>query len=256
MEMMLEMLGGAIGSFIGPIFGALFSGVILTYCIRWFIFVKAGEKGWKALIPFYSDYVQYKIVWDGRIYLALLAGSVGGPIVGAIFGLISPVLGSIISVIISVIVAGANAVAGMILDFKYARAFGQNDYFAVGLYFLNNVFSAILAFGQCKYQGAAQDDGISVPRVLDDITAKARQAVFQPVQPRPMQQPVQPVQPVQQPQQGFQGYQQPYNTGNYPPVQPYPQQNYPQQGNLQQPQQYTRGFMQQPYAQQQNQNKQ
>lgn len=251
MEMMLEMMGGAIGSFIGPILGTLFSSVILTYCIRWFIFVKAGEKGWKALIPFYSDYVQYKIVWDGRIYLALLIGSIGSPLVGGIFGLIHPVLGTIISAILGVVVAGANAVAGMILDFKYARAFGQNDYFAVGLYFLNNVFSAILAFGQCKYQGAVQDDGIGVPQVLDDITAKARQTVYQPVQPRPMQQPVQPVQP---PQQGFQGYQQPYNTGNYPPVQPYPQQSYPQPVNPQQ--QYPRGFMQQPYPQQQNQNKQ
>lgn len=261
MEMMLEMLGGAIGSFIGPILGALLSGVILTYCIRWFIFVKAGEKGWKALIPFYSDYVQYKIVWDGRIYLALLAGSIGGSIVGAILGLIHPALGTIISTIIGVAVAGASAVAKMIMNFKYARAFGQNDYFAVGLYFLNNVFSAILAFGQCKYKGAVNDDGIGVPRVLEDITARSRQMGYQPVQqpvqpvqPRPMQP---PVQPMQQPQQGFQGYQQPYNTGNYPPVQSFPQQNYPQQGNGQQPpQQYNRGFMQQPYPPQQNQNRQ
>ncbi len=251
MEMMLEMVGGAIGSFIGPILGTLLSGVVLTYCIRWFIFVKAGEKGWKALIPFYSDYVQYKIVWDGRIYLALLIGSIASPVLGAIFGLLHPVLGSIVSIIVGVVVAGANAVAGMILDFKYARAFGQNDYFAVGLYFLNNVFSAILAFGECKYKGVVKDDGIGVPQVLEDLTTKPRQTGYQPVQPRPMQQ------PVQQPQQGFQSYQQPYNTGSYPPVQHYPQQNYPQPGNPQQPQQqYTRGFMQQPYSQQQNQNRQ
>ena len=115
MEMMLEMVGGAIGSFIGPILGTLLSGVILTYCIRWFVFVKAGEKGWKALIPFYSDYVQYKIVWDGRIYLALLIGFIASPVLGAIFGLLHPVLGSIVSIIMGVVVAGANAVAGMIL---------------------------------------------------------------------------------------------------------------------------------------------
>ena len=43
-ESMLEMLMGSAGSFIGPVIASILSGVILTYCIRWFIFVKAGEK--------------------------------------------------------------------------------------------------------------------------------------------------------------------------------------------------------------------
>lgn len=235
MEAMLEALAGSLSAFIGPIIASLLSGVILTYCIRWFIFQKAGEKGWKALIPFYSDYINYKIAWDGRIYLALLVGTIASSVLGALFGLINAGLGMVVSVIISTVVAGAKAVASMILQFKFARAFGKNDYFAVGLYFLNNVFAAILAFGECKYQGAPTADGIGVPKALDNLGRKPEPRYDAPVQqPRPVQMPPQPMQ--QPPQQGYQsyqpygGYQQPRypqqpNTGSYPPVPQYPQQN-------------------------------
>ena len=243
MEAMLEALAGSLSAFIGPIIASLLSGVILTYCIRWFIFQKAGEKGWKALIPFYSDYINYKIAWDGRIYLALLVGTIASSVLGALFGLINAGLGMVVSVIISTVVAGAKAVASMILQFKFARAFGKNDYFAVGLYFLNNVFAAILAFGECKYQGAPTADGIGVPKALDNLGRKPEPRYDAPVQPsmqqpRPVQMPPQPMQqPVQQPlQQSYQGYQ-PYggyqqprypqqsSTGSYPPAPQYPQQN-------------------------------
>lgn len=251
MEAMLEMLASSLSGLIGPIIASLVSGLVLTYCIRWFIFVKAGEKGWKALIPFYSDYINYKIAWDGRIYLALLIGSVASTVLGAIFGLINAGLGMVVSVVVSTVVACAKAVAEMILQFKYARAFGKGDYFAVGLYFLNNVFTAILAFGECEYKGAPTKDGIGVPKFIDNFGRKpydggAYAPVQQPVQAMPPVQPrpVQPVQPVQPMQQGYPNYQQPYGTGNYPPVQPrFPQQpqntgsygapQYPQQPNQQ-----------------------
>ena len=119
--------------------------VVINLVCRWRIFTKAGEKGWKALIPFYSDYINYKIAWDGRIYLALLVGTIASSVLGALFGLINAGLGMVVSVIISTVVAGAKAVASMILQFKFARAFGKNDYFAVGLYFLNNIFKTLTA---------------------------------------------------------------------------------------------------------------
>lgn len=243
LEAMLEMMAGSIGSFIGPIVGTLLSGVILTYCIRWFIFAKAGEKGWKALIPFYSDYINYKIAWDGKIYLALLIGSIGSTILGSIFGLIHPALGMVISVIMSIVVTGAQAVAKMILQFKFARAFGKNDYFAVGLYFLSNVFTAILAFGECEYKGATKSSK-DVPAFIDNIGKKKPEpAAFKPVQPAMPQQPVMPQQQPMQ-QQGYQAYQQPYNTGNYAPVQQYPQQQPYNTGSYAPMQQYPQQPMQ------------
>lgn len=238
MEQMLEMLAGSIGSFIGPIVATILSGLILTYCIRWFIFLKAGEKGWKALIPFYSDYIIYKISWDGRIYVATLVAAIASSILGSIFGLIHPALGMFVSIVLSTIATAAKAIADLILKFKLARAFGKNDYFFIGLYFLNNVFTAILAFGDCEYKGAPKDK-IGVPKFIEKFGSRKQpeMAPFQPMQPM-MARPVQPQQqapqqmqqyPQQPAQQQYPQYpqyqQQPYNTGNYAPVQQYPQQN-------------------------------
>ena len=234
MEAMLEMFAGSLGSFIGPIVATLLSGVILTYCIRWFIFVKAGQKGWKALIPLYSDYITYKIAWDGRIYLATLIASIASTVLGSIFGLIAPALGMFFSIVLSTVATAAKAIADLILNFKLARAFGKSDYFFVGLYFLNNVFTAILAFGECEYKGPPKDK-IGVPKFIEKFGKKNNDFVdYRDIQP--MQRPAAPVQPQQPMQQQFQQYQQPmgqypqqyqqqpYN-GGYAQNQQYPQQN-------------------------------
>lgn len=225
------------------------SMVVMMLGMRWFVFVKAGQKGWKALIPFYSDYINYKIAWDGRIYVALLVGSIASALLGAICGLIHPVFGMVISVICNTAVLGAGALAGMILQFKMARAFGRNDYFAVGLYFVSPVFTAILAFGDAHYQGAPTD-GIGVPdfvsRAGERATAAAsaaanaaaqqlqhqveQQAQTAPAQPQAYQQPYQQ-QSYQQP--AYQNYQPPMQQGYAQPQQGYPQ---PPQGYAQHPQ--------------------
>ena len=199
----LEGVGGAlISSLIVPVIVAALSSAVLTYCIRWFIFRKAGEDGWKALVPFYSDYINYKIVWDGKMYLLLLVASVFQTVVSGIFTLIHPIVGMFFGIVLGTIVGGAKVVCELILQFKYARAFGKNDYFGVGMYFLNNVFTAILAFGEAKYKGVP-DDGIGVPKFLENLGQRpvynpnAYMPMQQPMPGQPMQQPMQPVYPVQ-----------------------------------------------------------
>ena len=43
---------------------------ILAY---WMIFNKAGEPGWKALIPIYSTYTEYKLVWNAKMSAGFVA---------------------------------------------------------------------------------------------------------------------------------------------------------------------------------------
>ena len=43
--------------------------LILTVIGYWGIFCKAGEKGWKVLIPFYNEYLLFKIAWKPSICL-------------------------------------------------------------------------------------------------------------------------------------------------------------------------------------------
>ena len=43
--------------------------LILTIIGYWEVFCKAGEKGWKVLIPFYNEYLLFKIAWEPSICL-------------------------------------------------------------------------------------------------------------------------------------------------------------------------------------------
>ncbi|MGN0746160.1 MAG: DUF5684 domain-containing protein [Aristaeellaceae bacterium] len=245
MRQLESMLGGVAANVGAYVIATLLSGVVLGYAMRWFIFKRAGEKGWKGLIPFYSDYIYYKIGWDGRIYLALLIGQVASTVLGSVCGLINATFGMVVSLVLNIVVLSARAVARMMLQFKIARAFGRSDFFAVGLYFLGSVFSAVLAFGDSTYKGPQLNDGLGVPGFIDnagrraaETVSRAAQSMAQPYQPPQQpyapvqpQQPQQQRQPAQRQQQAYQQRQQPYA-----PVQPQ-QQAYPQR--------------QQPYGQQQ-----
>lgn len=111
---------------------------ILCIIARWLIFIKAGEPGWKSIIPIYSVYVQYQLTWKGYIgiiWCALL-------IAGRVF---SGAIGSIISIVAFVIQCIAMN--------KLAKSFGRGTGFTVGLIFLTPIFLMILGFGRSQYWG-------------------------------------------------------------------------------------------------------
>lgn len=96
---------------------------VLSIIALWKIFVKAGEEGWKAIIPFYNSYILYKLTWgNGFFFLLSLI-----PCVGFVFGIITSV--------------------------KLAKAFGKSTAFAVGLIFLGPIFQLILGFDSSEYKG-------------------------------------------------------------------------------------------------------
>ena len=46
---------------------------VLLVIAMWKIFTKAGEAGWKSIIPFLNTYVLFKIAWgNGWLFLLLL----------------------------------------------------------------------------------------------------------------------------------------------------------------------------------------
>jgi len=109
----------------GMTFLSLALGVLAIVAL-WKIFVKAGEPGWAAIIPFYNLYVLFKITWgNGWKFLFLLI-----PIANIVFLIITMV--------------------------KLAKAFGKSGGFAVGLIFLSVIFYCILAFDQSQYLGVPQ----------------------------------------------------------------------------------------------------
>jgi hypothetical protein len=89
----------------------------------WGIFVKAGEEGWKAIIPIYNWYILLKIV--GRPWWWILLFLI--PIV--------------------------NLVILILMYNDLSKSFGKGAGFTVGLIFLGIIFFPILGFGSAQYIG-------------------------------------------------------------------------------------------------------
>lgn len=98
----------------------------ITTAGQWMVCQKAGEHGWASIVPFYSDYILFKIAWgNGWLFLV---GFI--PIVGFFFD--------------------------VIVMFKLSRAFGHGFGYGLGLLFLPVVFYPILGFGSDQYSFPAK----------------------------------------------------------------------------------------------------
>ena len=131
---------------LGTVFILVIGWYILQAVAYWKIFEKAGEPGWKAIIPFYNTYTQYKFTWNTQAFwIVLIGGIVGGILQEATEGIPS-LLGTLIMLIV--------AIFNIISLNKLAKAFGHGVGFTIGLFFLNPIFMLILGFSDNQYQGA------------------------------------------------------------------------------------------------------
>lgn len=57
---------------IGIILTLMLIGAVLWYFISaigyYKMYQKAGEKGWKAFIPYYKNYIRFKIAWEPKYF--------------------------------------------------------------------------------------------------------------------------------------------------------------------------------------------
>ena len=127
---------------------------ILVIVAEWKLFTKAGEAGWKSLIPIYNCYILFKIAKNEGFGKML-----GATILGALLyciGLGMILAGSSFGVIIFIVGAAAFIFA-LVIQFKmYADLslrFGKEKVFAWGLLFLSPIFICILAFDSSNYDG-------------------------------------------------------------------------------------------------------
>ena len=111
---------------------------VLLIIAEWKIFTKAGEKGWKSLIPFYSTYILFKIS-------KLNAGWFIGFLVASILTCIQVQWVMLIGAIAMIVI-------GIYSTIKLADAFGKGTGFKIGLILLPSIFTLILGFGSAEYQ--------------------------------------------------------------------------------------------------------
>jgi hypothetical protein len=97
--------------------------IVLVIAGFWKVFTKAGEAGWKSIIPIWNIIVLLRIIGRPLWWIILL---------------IIPLVGFVISAIIAQDVA---------------KSFGRGVGFGVGLWLLSPIFYPILGFGQSQYKG-------------------------------------------------------------------------------------------------------
>jgi len=109
-------------------FWAIYSLIVLILAVTsivsiWRIFEKAGDKGWKSLIPFYNTYTLFKVAgYNGWMFLLLII-----PIV--------------------------NIVIFVLFSLKLAERFGKSTLFAVvALILFNPIGFWIIGLGDAKYK--------------------------------------------------------------------------------------------------------
>jgi hypothetical protein len=99
--------------------------IVFEIAALWQVFVKAGEAGWKAIIPIWNTLIILKIVGRHWWWIILF---------------IIPIVNIIVWIIVS-------------LD--WAKSYRKGVGFGVGLFFLNFIFVPILGFGPAQYAGPA-----------------------------------------------------------------------------------------------------
>ncbi len=113
----------------GALGGMLFTVVFLALCVFliasfWKVFTKAGEPGWACLIPIYNAIVWLKIAGRPAWWLVLM------------------------------LIPFVNIIVAIIASIDFAKQFGKDAGFGIGLALLGFIFYPILAFGSAQYVGA------------------------------------------------------------------------------------------------------
>ena len=141
----LVLAGGVIGGSIGIILGIAIVIYILLIIAWWKIFKKAGQAGWKSIIPIYNVYILCKITKINFWICILLIPVVIGILNTLVFKdnqSISSLISSVYTLIIEIFIS-----------YRLAKAFDKGIGYTLGLIFLPNIFTLILGFGSAKYVG-------------------------------------------------------------------------------------------------------
>lgn len=95
--------------------------LLISLISRWKIFEKAGEKGWKSIIPFYSTFTFCKITFGSGWYLLL------------------------------VFIPFVDLIMYIMMYIKLGKKFNKGKLFTLGLVFLTPIFILVLAFDKSEY---------------------------------------------------------------------------------------------------------
>lgn len=157
--------GAVMGGMLGVAIVAGIAVAILMIVAMWKLFKKAGEPGWKALIPIYDVYILFKIsgakswfwglvVAEIIVFINTIIGVNNGGVVTDANGNVTEIKDISFAIIVAAM-AIFELICYIVLCAKLAKAFKRGAGTAIGLFFLPNIFTLILAFGSAKYDKKA-----------------------------------------------------------------------------------------------------
>ena len=135
---------------------------VVLIIARWKIFTKAGEAGWKSIIPIYADYVQWRIGWKktGLFWVAIALGIVasilpvidGSIVVTARGTLVATGSGGFLTIL-----AGVCIIAVIVLNFmasyKLFVSYGKSVGWFILYIFFPPIMLLVLGFGSSQHLG-------------------------------------------------------------------------------------------------------
>lgn len=123
-------IGAALGAFLGIFIVVSIVIGVLQIVAMWKLYTKAGEKGWKSIVPIYNIVILFKISglspWLIFVYLAAII----------------PFVGWIATLALTIYQA-----------YSLAKSFGKDIGYTFGLWLLPTIFYMILGFGSSEYVG-------------------------------------------------------------------------------------------------------
>ena len=114
---------------------------------EWRIFRKAGEKGWKALIPFYNIFVSHHLIGMSHIWFILDIIFWVVEIFIDIFKFMPPWAEEIFFAVVIIV----TIVSEIIHIMKLCYCYTKSERFGIGLFICPPLFMMILAFDKSEY---------------------------------------------------------------------------------------------------------
>lgn len=151
-----EILAGGI-IFYAVVLAAIVAITMIRYTIIGIgyseMYRKAGVAGWKAFIPIYHTYCNYKISWNGKFFFLYLT-----------LYILTHALGNSEPLLLSLIAAAAGIsliVLAVKQNVKMAKRFGKGIGTAILLILFPGITSLVLGLGKAEFLGGAENTNIA-----------------------------------------------------------------------------------------------
>ena len=143
--MELALGAGVLGAFaVLAVIGQLLWFFVSAFGYRK-MFLKSGEAGWKAFVPYYKHFICFKFAWNTKMFWPFL--------VSLLLMQAMPDSEGLVKALISIACIVIFVVLDVKLNIRVAASFGKSTGWGVLLFFFPFVVSFILGFGKAEYIG-------------------------------------------------------------------------------------------------------